>query len=106
MWHAQILDLNFSGMKSLAQRMDNAPNIETRPVRLNDKAGDTSSALFWIAAGKQQTIVRTGSTTDPKLAAIDYPFVAISLGAGLNCSGRIAAARGFRQTKKGFLLAA
>ena len=67
--------------------MNDASNMESRGVGINDKAGDAAAPSVGRCAREYESIVGAIGAADPEFAAIDDPVVAILNGSGLNGPG-------------------
>jgi hypothetical protein len=64
------------------------PHGKSRGICIHDKAGHPISTLVVGRSRKHQAILSFVGTTNPKLAAVDDPVIAVLHRLGLNGSGR------------------
>ena len=85
--NAHILELELGGISGGPKGVDDASNVESWGVGINDKAGDAAAPSVWRCSREYESIVGAISAADPEFAAIDDPVVAILNGSGLNGPG-------------------
>ncbi len=88
--HAAILEHDFVGVEA-ADHRNLAHNVEAGRALVDEKGGDAAAhAEGLVGDGHEDGEVGFGDAADPDFAAVDYPVVAVALGAGFH-RGRIAA---------------
>src|SRR5262249_45161775 len=89
---AQILQVNFCGVFSRAQRVHDAAHLKTRPGSFYNEAGDASTALVRARARKDEAIVSAVRPANPQLGPIQHPVIAVWARPCLDGARRVAAA--------------